>query len=281
MNTKEAKSSCVSLMKKMKKLLPNTTILLCAAATHAVLLDGGVRASMLERAPQLAKTIRRAEFWDRNQAQLLDVVNVMGRWDAAAQWRERTEFTTVDNPRATSDDQGATEARYEMAKKLGMCERVALVQNVQKLPFTNTKLAASLGVTVEDFAELTVEPAACNIVYDALAQSKAGLIPPDVIDVRRNNYISDDGSFNELAFSLGLYKARSLVIVSWFLFGKGNVLGILVLLKVILDATGNSEDIFQRILMNQELILVALATAGAMSYVGAEQDTPKTAEDKA
>ena len=226
----------------------------------------------------LDKTIRRAEFWDRNTATLKDVINVMGRWESANQWKERSEFSTVTNARKTGEEQGQTEQRYQMAKKLGMCERVAMQQNVPKLPFNNEKLAQSVGLTCDDFNSLPVSIAAVNIVFDALAQSKAGLIPPDVIDKRRNDYLAEDGSLNELAFSSGLYKSRSLVILSWFFFGKGNFLGFLVLTKIIIDSLGVGGDLLQKIIANQELILLALGTGFVMQYVGDAQDRAQESE---
>ena len=67
--------------------------------------------------------------------------------------------------------QGETRERHDMAVRMKCSERVALYQNCPNLPFTNAKLAASVGLTVEDFAGLEVTKASCNVVYDALGKS--------------------------------------------------------------------------------------------------------------
>jgi len=177
----------------------------------------------------------RAEFWTDEKATLLDVLNVMGRWQSSSQWSERTEFVSEDafNYREETILQGLTEKRYRMAQKLNQVERAAFFINIPKMPFTDAKLAASVGKTVEDFNAM--EPPSishCNVVYDALAQSKSGLIPPDVVDSRRNGFITPDGGLDEGAFAVGLYKARGIVIASWFLFGKGQILGFVIGFKV-------------------------------------------------
>ena len=118
-----------------------------------------------------------------------------------------------------------------MAQRMGCGERVALYQNVPKLPFTNAALATAVGLTVEDFAELEVTRAACNVVFDALAESRSGLIPFATLDARRAALEDAAGAFNELTFRTGLYKSRALIIIAWFLFGKGNFVWVLVSVK--------------------------------------------------
>merc|ERR1711920_937937 len=115
-------------------------------------------------------------------------------------------------------------------------ERAALIQNCEKLPFTNEKLAASVGRTTADFNELPVSRAAIDVVYDALAESKASLIQPELINERRSGMVNSKGEFNELAFRLGLYKSRGIVVASWFMFGKGNFVWILVFVQFLHDA---------------------------------------------
>ena len=181
---------------------------------------------------------RRAEFWDNRTATLMEVINVLGRWESAEQWGERDFFIEVP-PELTKkeiEDNSWTAKRYEMAKRFGMVERVALQLNCQKLPFTNAALAAAVGKTVEDFETLPVSRAAIDVTFDALVESKASLLQPDVCDKRRSSIVNPDGSFNELAFRLGLYKARGIVIASWFMFGKGNFVWILVAVQFLHDA---------------------------------------------
>jgi len=194
--------------------------------------------------PALAKTFRRAEFWDEGSATLLDLVNVLGRWQTSSQWSTRTEFIECD-VREMTDLQAYSVKRYEMALRLGQVERVALFQNTAKLPFSDEGLAKGCGMTAKDFKDLALNPVAINIVFDALAQSKNSLLPVEVCDARRMGLVSTDGSLNEAAFSVSLVKARALVIMSWFVFGKGNLIGLLVLLKVVTDATGVGGNFFQ------------------------------------
>ena len=74
-------------------------------------------------------------------------------------------------------------------------------------------------------------------------------------------------------------QARALVIVSWFLFGKGNIIGLIILLKVISDTTGLlSADGFQQLLERQDVLLLAVGTGGLMTYVGQEQEKPPPSE---
>ena len=50
-----------------------------------------------------------------------------------------------------------------MALRLKCGERAALWQNVPNFPFTNEALAASVGLTVDDFNRLPVTRAACEV----------------------------------------------------------------------------------------------------------------------
>jgi len=181
---------------------------------------------------------RRAEFWDNRSATLAEVVNVLGRFESTSEWSERSFFIEVDPKFAKKEveDNSWTRKRFEMAQRFGMVERVAMQQNLADLPFTNEKLAASLGKSVEEFNELPVSRAAIDVVYDALVESKSSLLQPDVLMTRKNGWINEDGSLNEIAFRLGLYKARGLVIFSWFLLGKGNFVWILVGVQFLHDA---------------------------------------------
>ena len=193
---------------------------------------------IVAQAPEaLSKVYRRAEFWDPEQATLGDIVNVVGRWTQAEEWQTRTQFETVENQRDETEYQAATKERYEMAQRMGCVERIAMRQNVRTLPFVDEKLAAAYGMTCADFEAMPVSREAINIVYDALAESKSGLIPPAVVNQRRSEWLTPEGGLDEGRFSQGLYKSRSLVIVSWFFLGKGQILGAVVGLKIIADTT--------------------------------------------
>lgn len=221
-------------------------------------------------APQLAQTFRRAEFWDRGNADVIALANVLGRWEKPEEWEERTEFAVLENDRVQSEEQAATKKRFEMAQRLGQVERVALQQNAAKLPFRNEAMAKACGLTCEDFNNMPVSPDAINILFDVLAESKSGLLPRDVVAARRDALIADDGGVNLGTLRLSLYKARILVILSWFVFGKGNLVGILVLLKVISDATGINTfgEIFDWLLAHGDVALLVLGSGSLMTWVG-------------
>jgi len=55
---------------------------------------------------------------------------------------------------------------------------VALLQNINALPFTNERLAASVGKSAAEFDAAPLTDAAVNVVFDALAESKNGLVLP-------------------------------------------------------------------------------------------------------
>merc|ERR1719253_818307 len=103
-------------------------------------------------------------------------------------------------------DQSLTRKRHEMALRMGCAERAALFQNAPKLPFKDAALAASVGLTVEDFQTLPVTQSACNVLYDALAESRSTLIPYATMDARAQA-MKQDGKFNELAFRVGHAKS--------------------------------------------------------------------------
>jgi len=185
---------------------------------------------------------RRAEFWSNGTATVFEVINVLGRFESANEWGAREFFIDVPPQLARKEieDNSWTEKRYAMAQRMGTVERVAMQHNMvdlEKLPFTNAKLAASVGRTVEDFETVPISRVAVDVVFDALVESKSSLIAPEVCDRRRGGIVgADSGEFNEGAFRMGLYKARSIVIASWFLLGKGNFVWILVGVQFLHDA---------------------------------------------
>ena len=249
-------------------------IALAPQALSAPVSDSAKRVASsiaLSKSVASSTTFRRAEFWDAGSATTLDVVNVLGRWTSPDEWSERTEFAIVEKASEMTADQAATLSRYEMAQRLGYVERVALQMNIEKLPFRDDKLAEAMGLEVKDFEELPINPVAVNVVFDALSESKSSMLPPDVITKRRERLFTEDGGLDELAFTFGLLKARFAVIVSWFVFGKGNIAGVLVLLKVISDTTGLFTDFYGTILRNQEGVLAATAMVGMMTYVGQQE----------
>lgn len=189
------------------------------------------------------KTHRTAEWWEDDTATLLQVANALGRWDSAAEWAERTEFAVVNSARSESMAQGATVERHEMARRNGNVERVAFTQNVPKLPFTNEKLAASLGKSVEEMQGMPVSKTALNLLYDALAQSKTSMLPEKTVDARRKAFFTPEGGLDEGAMLQGLFKSRATVTLGWILLGKGQLYGAVFAGRILLDVTGTFDKI--------------------------------------
>jgi hypothetical protein len=101
-----------------------------------------------------------------------------------------------------------------MAVKLGTASRVALLQNINALPFTNERLAASVGKSAAEFNAAPISEAAVNVVFDALAESKNSLVAYAVVDKRRAAWLSPDGGFDVGAYSSSLAKAQAIVSAS-------------------------------------------------------------------
>lgn len=169
---------------------------------------------------------RRAAFWENETATLLEIVNVLGRYEKCSEWTPRTLFVDLDELGIASKEederQALTRERHDMALRLKCGERAALWQNVPNFPFTNEALASSVGLTVDDFNRLPVTRAACEVLYDGLAESRSTLIPYGVLDARREKMI-EGGNFNLNGFRLGWSKSCVLFIVGLFLFGKVRV----------------------------------------------------------
>ncbi|EOD18815.1 hypothetical protein EMIHUDRAFT_209569 [Emiliania huxleyi CCMP1516] len=96
-----------------------------------------------------------------------------------------------------------------------------MFQNVPNLPFTNAKIAASVGLTVDDFQALPVTRAACNVLFDGLAESRSGLIP----------MVGEGGAFDQAGFRVGWAKSCILFIFGLFFFGKANFIWVLLAVK--------------------------------------------------
>jgi len=186
---------------------------------------------------------RRAEFWEPDTCTLLDLANVLGRWDSASEWGTRSEFALVKAKRKEDMAQGATKKRFEMAQRIGVVERVALLQNVPKMPFRNAKLAAAFGRSVADFETMPVTKVALDVVFDALVESKSGLIKPELCDERRARWMTPEGGLDEGAIRAGLYRSRIVVLFSWLFFGKGRILSFAVGLKLIIDVADLKDEL--------------------------------------
>lgn len=216
-----------------------------AAALNVVVEADGVR-SLGEEGEAVLRTLlekssdksmgdvwRRSAFWENETASLLEIVNVLGRWERCSEWKDRTIFIDETDLRAKDEDerQALTTGRHQMALRLGCGERSAMFQNVPNLPFTNAKIAASVGLTVDDFQALPVTRAACNVLFDGLAESRSGLIPYKVLDERRARMVGEGGAFDQAGFRVGWAKSCILFIFGLFFFGKANFIWVLLAVK--------------------------------------------------
>ena len=174
------------------------------------------------------------------------------RWETASEWAERTDFAIATAKRKEDLAQGATMERFEMAQRLGVVERLALLQNVPQLPFRDAALAASFGKSVGDFEAMPVSKAALNVVFDALAESKSGLLKPEVINERRAKWFKSDGGLDDGAIAVSLSKSRSLVLFSWLFFGKGRIYGFAVSAKLRFFLTPR----FERTFSNFQIVFI-------------------------
>jgi len=158
---------------------------------------------------------------------------VLGRFDSCDEWITRNIFVDLwpGEERDETDLQALTLKRHEMAKRMKCAERAALFQNAPSLPFKNAKLAAAVGLTVEDFNRLPVTKDACNVLYDALAESRSTLIPYNTMDARTKAMVDKDGNFDETAFRIGHTKSTILFTVGLFLFGKANFIWVILAAK--------------------------------------------------
>ena len=176
------------------------------------------RARVSMSGADLGQSFRRAEVWSSDTATLTDVINVVGRWESCSEWRERTEFRedVEEGKMLFFEDpvQPYTRKKYDMAVKLGTASRVALLQNNNALPFTNERLAASVGKSAAEFNAAPISEAAVNVVFDALAESKNSLVAYAVVDERRAAWLSPDGGFDVGAYSSSLAKAQAIVSAS-------------------------------------------------------------------
>lgn len=209
------------------------------------------------------KVLRRAEFWEPQTCTLLELINVLGRWESSTEWATRTEFAVVDKARDENMAQGASVKRFEYAQRNSLGERVALNLNAPKLQFKDEKLAASVGKTVEEMNAMPVSKIASDVLYDALAQSKSSLIPQKVLDQRRASLIGPDGGLNEGAYYAGMIKSRIAVITGFFLLGKGQLYGYILGGKLVLDATG-TYDLIRGVLGEYTDPIALVLTIGAV-----------------
>ena len=102
-------------------------------------------------------------------------------------------------------------------------------ENVASLPFTDAKLAASIGATVEELNAEPIDPIAAEIVFDALSGSAAGFVLEEQCDEKRASFLTSDGGFDAASFNAALTDTR-LSLLGVLAFGPG--LGLLAFVLI-------------------------------------------------
>jgi len=96
-------------------------------------------------------------------------------------------------------------------------------------------MAASVGKSVEEMADMEVTWEACDVVFDALSRSQSGIVDKAAIDDRRATYEDAAGGFDAEAFAADLSAAKRTIAISYAIFpGSLN----LVFLVAFLEAGG-------------------------------------------
>ena len=179
-------------------------------------------------------------------------MNVLGRFNKCSNWNDAGIAKQMDDPRIQnlsrkeqktsplyqkldSDDPARTPARRAMLKKMGQAQRCMLVDNVPSLAFRDQKLAASIGATASELNKEPVSELACDIVFDALTQSKSGFVSFVRADEARMSYQSADGSFDAATFEADLDAARLNVIKATAVF-PGSIIFVQLIIAVQLSA---------------------------------------------
>ena len=70
-----------------------------------------------------------------------------------------------------------------------------------------------------------IDPLAVDVVFDALAQSKSGILQRELCDSRRASYATASGAFDAGEFSAALGRGRLTVVRSFCIF-PGSVMGL-------------------------------------------------------
>mmetsp|Transcript_31464 Transcript_31464/g.74301 ORF Transcript_31464/g.74301 Transcript_31464/m.74301 type:complete len:250 (-) Transcript_31464:324-1073(-) len=177
-------------------------------------------------------------------ASAVDVVNVLGRWSTYAQWERIGELVQMDKlfdadaefkvkPKAqqssgllapkkgNGDWVMKTPERRRFCLRQGLVQRYWFSQNVGQLPFKSKALAASVGCSVAELNKRSLDPLAIDVVFDALARSKAGIVVRETCDQRRASYEAEDGSFDAATFVADLSGGRLKYLGSVLIFPGG------------------------------------------------------------
>ena len=167
------------------------------------------------------------------------IVNVLGRWGSHRDWNEaigrKGKLDELRSGDFYDDDVQTLKTDFSQPMEyyiprrpqfLNFCERYGLVarwvhgDNVGELPFTDAKLAASIGATVEELNAEPVDPLAADVVFDALSGSAAGFVLEEECDARRASFLTGDGGFDASAFASALGDTRR-NLLGVYIFGPG------------------------------------------------------------
>lgn len=101
----------------------------------------------------------------------------------------------------------------------GLCQRAWFKENVGNLPFTDERLARSIGCSVAELAVRPVDELAADVVFDAIVRSRSGICERAECDEQRAKYQrATDGGFDADTFKADLDVGRLNIVKSFALF---------------------------------------------------------------
>ena len=221
------------------------------------------------------------------QVSARQIVNVLGRWKSNSDWNagggRKGKLDDLRSGDYYEDDLQMLKTdfskpmEYYIARRpqfLNFCDRYGLVarwvhgENVAALPFTDEKLAASVGATVAELNAEPIDPLAAEVVFDALSGSAAGFVLEEVCDEKRASFVTADGGFDGAAFSSALGSTRrNLAGVLIFGPGIGLLAALLITIHWLPEIIAGSEQFVARLERNLDaggpavLVLPALVIA--------------------
>eukprot|EP00325_Prymnesiales_sp_UTEX-LB-985_P003739 CAMPEP_0174695538 /NCGR_PEP_ID=MMETSP1094-20130205/1896_1 /TAXON_ID=156173 /ORGANISM="Chrysochromulina brevifilum, Strain UTEX LB 985" /LENGTH=264 /DNA_ID=CAMNT_0015892067 /DNA_START=108 /DNA_END=899 /DNA_ORIENTATION=- len=116
------------------------------------------------------------------------------------------------------NDPRPTPQRRGWAKRRRQVQRYWHAENVGLLPFTDKRMAASIGCTVAELQSLPINPRAADVVFDALSRSQAGITEEETADERRAGWTTAGGAFDAQAFEADLNEGRWTIAKAYALF---------------------------------------------------------------
>jgi hypothetical protein len=125
------------------------------------------------------------------------------------------------------------------------------------------------------------------VVFDALAESKSGLLKPEVVNERRAKWFKSDGGLDDGAIAVSLSKSRSLVLFSWLFFGKGRIYGFAVSAKLAIDTLNLKDKLgvlgpyVDYLLLGGALVAAVLGVQNQANVAAATADYETVSSDEA